>query len=29
MTESNFYVQEEKIQIIYYENEVEKWQQLN
>lgn len=29
MAESNFFVQEEKMQLIYYENEVEKWQQLN
>lgn len=29
MAESNFCVQEEKMQQIYYENEVEKWQQLN
>ncbi len=29
MAESNFCVQEEKMQLIYYENEVEKWQQLN
>lgn len=29
MAESNFCVQEEKMQLIYYENQVEKWQQLN